>query len=205
MYAPSHYRMSEPHKLHALMDAFPFATLVRNGANGPVLAQAPLARMTTPAGSLALIGHVARSNPFWDTSDGTLVVAAFAGPDAYISPSHYPSKAVRGEVVPTWNYLRVEARGILSVEASPERLRPYIDAPTAMMEQGRPNAWSAADAPEPFIEKLCRAIIGIRIEVLTLEGAWKLDQRKALADRQGAIEGLRREGQILLADAMAEH
>ena len=35
----------------------------------------------------------------------------FQGPDAYITPSWYATKRETGKVVPTWNYLMVQARG----------------------------------------------------------------------------------------------
>ena len=51
-----------------------------------------------------LYGHFARANPHWRAlPDSGEVLAVFSGPDAYISPSWYPSKAEHGKVVPTWN------------------------------------------------------------------------------------------------------
>ena len=37
----------------------------------------------------------------------------FQGPQGYVSPAWYPSKAEHGKVVPTWNYVMVQARGRL--------------------------------------------------------------------------------------------
>ena len=39
----------------------------------------------------------------------------FQGPEAYIRPGWYPSKAEHGKVVPTWNYAAVHAYGRLRV------------------------------------------------------------------------------------------
>ena len=36
------------------------------------------------------------------------------GPDAYISPAWYPSKAEHGRVVPTWNYVTAHVYGRLA-------------------------------------------------------------------------------------------
>lgn len=203
MYAPPHYRVDDIDRISSLIEAHPFATLVANGAaSGPVVAYLPLA--LERGGGHVLIGHLARANPFWEAADGGEVVAIFSGSDAYISPSHYPSKKVHGKVVPTWNYVRVEARGRLAIESSPERLRRYIDAPTALMERDRAAAWSAEDAPPDFITKLSHAIVGVRIDVVSLEGAWKLDQRKSASDRAGAIAGLRSEGKERVAALMSE-
>lgn len=204
MYAPSAYRVDDANRLNALIDAFPFATLIRNAEAGPVIAYLPLARRRDASGGDVLIGHLAKANPFWQAGDGADVVALFSGPDGYISPSHYPSKMAHGKVVPTWNYVRVEARGKLSIETSPGQMRHYMDLPTSMMERRREAPWSASDAPADFINNLVNAIVGIRIDITSVEGSWKLDQRKAPADREGAIAGLRREGNHDLADLMAD-
>ena len=202
MYTPSAYRTDDPVKLGRAIDAFPFAALARNGPAGPVFAYAPLAREVVDGETAALVGHLARTNPFWRDASGEHVAALFSGPHGYISPSHYPSKAEHGKAVPTWNYLRIEARGTLSVETDPAKIRQYFDMPTGMMEQYQDKPWSADDAPGDYIQKLAHAIVGIKIRVSSIEGSWKLGQTHSAADRQGAIEGLRREGNIALAEKM---
>ena len=61
---------------------------------------------------------------------------------------------------------------------------------TALKERGRAEPWQIEDAPAPFIEGMERAIVGLRMTVERLEGAWKLNQHKPQADRAGAIAGL---------------
>lgn len=202
MYAPTPYRVDDTSRIFALIDAFPFATLVRNGADGPIAAYIPLARSQDTSGAAVLIGHLARANPFWQDADGTEIVALFSGPDGYISPSTYPSKLAHGKVVPTWNYVRAEVRGKLSIETAPERLRRYMDLPTLLMEHRREAPWSVDDAPAEFIKNLANALVGVRINITAIEGSWKLDQRKTLTDREGAIAGLRSSGNDELANAM---
>lgn len=205
MYAPDPYRVDDQDRLFALIDAFPFAALARSGPAGPVIAHLPLALDRDGVGAPALVGHLARANPFLEGAAGQEVVALFSGPDGYISPSTYPSKAIHGKAVPTWNYVRVEARGRLCLETDPARLLPYVEAPTAMMERRREAPWSVKDAPAAYVEALCAAIVGVRIALSACVGAWKLDQRKSPADRQGAIEGLRSQGQDVLARLMETH
>jgi len=38
------------------------------------------------------------------------------------------------------------------------------------------------------------AIVGVEIPIASLEGKWKVSQNRSAADRQGVIEGLKREG-----------
>lgn len=198
MYVPPPYAQNDIAALRALIVANPFATLAVNGADGPLLAFAPLVAETNPEGGItALVGHVARANPFWRAAadnNGAAAVAVFSGPDGYISPGYYPSKAEHGRVVPTWAYARIEARGILRVETDPARLRPYVDAPTLLAEGGRAAPWSVDDAPSDHIAMLLGRIVGLRIDVASFAGSWKLDQKKSVADRAGAAAGLREDG-----------
>lgn len=185
--------MDEPQRLLALVRAHPLAVLAVNGPAGPVLAHVPLAAQTDAKGRIAaLVGHVARANPFWRAAEVEGACAAvFTGPDAYVSPAFYPSKAEHGRVVPTWNYLRVEVRGRLRLEPDAAAMRPYLDAPTAAMEAARVAPWAVADAPEPYVSKLSAAVVGVRLAADIVEGVWKLSQNKVgTPDHAGVVAGL---------------
>lgn len=54
-----------------------------------------------------LQGHLARENPQWHSSINNQVLVIVRGPDAYVSPSWYPSAKEHGKVVPTWNYIAI--------------------------------------------------------------------------------------------------
>src|SRR6185503_15649759 len=58
-----------------------------------------------------LCAHVARANPVWQQTPNGPAVAIFQGPDGYITPSWYATKAETGKAVPTWNYVVVYAHG----------------------------------------------------------------------------------------------
>ena len=202
MYVPPPYAQTDAAALLSLVQAYPFATIAINGADGPLLAHAPLAAEMSADGEIrSLIGHVARANPFWRAADagGAAAVALFSGPDGYVSPGFYPSKLEHGRVVPTWAYARIEARGVLRVETDPARLRPYVDAPTALMEDGRAAPWSADDTQSDYIATLLGRIVGLRIDITSVAGSWKLDQKKSAADRAGSAAGLRAEGKSDIA------
>jgi GNAT superfamily N-acetyltransferase len=47
-----------------------------------------------------------------------------------------------------------------------------------------------SDAPENFVHGLTRAIIGLRLRVERVEGAWKMIQHRSEGDRLGTIAGL---------------
>ena len=56
-------------------------------------------------GMRTLRGHLARNNDQWRRPVVGEALVIVRGPDAYISPAWYPSKAEHGRVVPTWNYV----------------------------------------------------------------------------------------------------
>ena len=56
--------------------------------------------------------HLSRANPHWKTlAEGNEAMMIFQGPEGYITPNWYPSKAQHGKAVPTWNYAVVHAYG----------------------------------------------------------------------------------------------
>lgn len=178
--------------LAVLIGAYPLASLVVHAEGRLLAAHAPLLAERDGKGAIvALVGHLARANPFWDAlRSDTEVLAIFTGPDAYVSPSMYPSKQVHGRVVPTWNYVRVEARGRPEVEADPLKVRPYVEALTRAREQGREAPWTVDDAPEAYIDKLEHAIVGLRISVTDIRGTRKLSQNRNEDDFLGVHDAL---------------
>ena len=194
MYQPQAFREERIETLHSFIRAHPLATLITAGAGGLLANLVPFTLVEGgPKGTLR--AHVARANDQVDalrSGSGTLVV--FQGADAYITPSWYISKREHGRVVPTWNYVVVQARGTPRVIDDPDWLRAQIQNLTAAQEQKRPTPWNVNDAPEPFISGQIQAIIGVEIPISTIEGKWKVSQNRSAADRQGVEEGLRQEG-----------
>lgn len=190
----------------AFVAEHPFATLAVNGELGPVTALVPL--VFDEEGE-TLLGHVARANPFWKAAQtaGTIAAAVFRGANAYISPSAYASKKIHGKAVPTWNYLAVEVRGRILIETQPNALMPYIVALTEKMESHRTLPWQVSDAPEDYIAKLSRAIIGFSLDIEDITYVRKLSQNKSAEDKQGVIDTLEKSDQSednLMARLMKE-
>jgi transcriptional regulator len=137
------------------------------------------------------LAHVARANPVWRQARQDVdVLVVFQGPQAYISPNWYPSKAQTHREVPTWNYVTVQARGRLQVRDDPVWLRGLLSRLTAVHEADQPVPWSLADAPADAIDRMLRAVVGIEIELTALQGKWKVSQNKPAADRAGVVQGL---------------
>ena len=108
-----------------------------------------------------------------------------------VSPSWYPTKAETGKVVPTWNYIVVQARGTLRAIDDAAWLRDFVGRLTARFESDRTAPWSIDDAPPDYTAAMLRAIVGIEIELTSLVGKWKLSQNRTPAERDGVVAGLR--------------
>lgn len=92
------------------------------------------------------------------------MLVVFQGPHAYVSPSWYASKTEHGKVVPTWNYVMVQARGVARVRDDEHWLRQQITRLTETHESSREMPWHVADAPPAFIEAQLRGIVGVETQ-----------------------------------------
>lgn len=206
MYLPTHFEETRPEFLHELLKTHPLGLLVTQDAAGELAANTmPFLLEADPAGGPGILrAHVARTNPLWResrTDIDSLIV--FQGPQAYISPSMYPSKAATGKVVPTWNYIMVQGRGKLRAVDDANWLRAFVTRLTERHEAVRPVPWAVSDAPEGFIDATLRAIVGIEITLNSLRGKWKVSQNRTRFDRDGVAYGLRSQGGAE-AEAMAK-
>lgn len=205
MYLPHPFEESRSERLHALMHAHPFATVITVADGLPEAEHLPLLFCPAPAaapGSAAaaphgvLRGHVARANPLWRRlgDAGLPALAVFHGPQGYVSPAWYASKARHGKAVPTWNYVVVQACGRLRAVDDAPWLRTLLTELSARHEAGRAAPWHFDDAPADFMAQLLGAVVGIELEIESLQGKAKLSQNRDAADRAGVLDGLAGEG-----------
>jgi transcriptional regulator len=137
-----------------------------------------------------LVGHVARDKPHWH-ADGGESVAIFSGPQTYISPSFYPTKAETGKVVPTWNYEVLNVYGRLAVHDDPDWVRHLVTTLTNHHESRRTAPWQVNDAPDSYVRSQLRAIVGIELVISRVEGKAKMSQNQPERNRTGVVAGLR--------------
>jgi transcriptional regulator len=190
MYVPRFNTMDDP-ELPRLVAAVGAAELVTVGPDG------------YPAATLLpviwdqdrLVFHMARANPHWRTIEPDAPgLAVVTGPQAYVSPAWYASKEEHGRVVPTWNYTAVHLTGRVRVHDDPAWVREAVTSLTDLHEGRRDVPWAVDDAPERYVEKQLRAIVGIELTIERVEGKAKLSQNRSEEDRAGVVTGLQREG-----------
>lgn len=201
MYIPPRFEEANVEVMHGLIRQHPLGTLVTIGHAGLDANHIPFVVDAHPAPYGTLRCHVARTNPVWqmlETSPN--VLAIFQGPDAYISPSAYPSKRSDARVVPTWDYAVVHAAGTARVIHDRDWLLQQLEDLTQANESGRQEPWRLSDAPAEYIDKLLANIVGIEIPIAKLVGKWKMSQNRSAADRLGVVEDLRQRGAVRVAD-----
>lgn len=131
-----------------------------------------------------LTSHLAKANPWWKTvKTGDEVLALFLAASAYVSPSYYPSRLENPGVVPTWNYVAAEVRGRLRLHEEPEWKLNQVRAVTQQFERGRDPEWRVDDLDEKYRQGQLTAVVGIEIDVVSIEGKAKLSQNRPEEDQ----------------------
>jgi transcriptional regulator len=195
LYNPPAFRVKDRDIVQAHIEQTGLAMLITNGGDGPLVPHVPLLLDRKRGTHGTLLGHMAKANPQWQSGDLSVdAVAVFPGPDAYISPSWYASKQEHGRVVPTWNYAVIHARGRLQFFDDPAWILEAVERLTRRHEAARAEPWAVSDAPEPFVQSQLTAIVGLELEITSLEGKRKVSQNRENADREGVIKGLGENG-----------
>ena len=202
MYVPRTNAEDRPEVLAAFMRAHPLVTLISAGPAGELWAtHLPVVYDQTRGPHGTIEGHVARANPHHELVRAAAAAVApanapreslviFSGPDAYVTPTWYPSTTEHGRVVPTWNYIAVHAYGSLRLRDDPEWLLAHVTRLTDQIEAARTERWSVSDAPAEYIARELRAIVGFEMEVTRLDARWKMSQNRKSEDIDGVIQGL---------------
>jgi transcriptional regulator len=202
MYVPKAFEETDRSVLHDLIATHPLGAWVIGGESGLVANHIPF-EIDRDRGELGtLVAHVAKANPVWRSAAQSESIVIFQGPESYISPSWYATKARDGMVVPTWNYAVVHAHGSARVIHDEAWLHALVARLTARHESAERRPWQVSDAPADFIAKLVKTIVGIEIPIARLEGKWKTSQNRP-DDTRGIAAGLRQRRDTD-ADAMAK-
>ncbi|MDG6956763.1 MAG: FMN-binding negative transcriptional regulator [Nitrososphaerota archaeon] len=195
MYNPKWFREERKEVIFDAIDRLPFGTLVTVTAAGVSASHVPMLVDRDGGKGGTILGHIARGNLQWrDTVPGTDGLAIFMGPHGYISPTWYKSSIAGGEVVPTWNYVAVHARGPVAFFTDEGRLLDLVTRLTERFEGGSESPWKVSDAPADYLARELKAIVGFEVSISSLEGKWKLGQNRPQGDREGMVAGLKARG-----------
>jgi transcriptional regulator len=190
MYIPRSFAEEQPEAIAEAIRAARVGELVTLCPQG--LDATPLPLLLQPGGKHGvLVGHLARANPQWRSSDANVeALVIFRPADAYVSPSFYASKQEDGRVVPTWNYVTIHAWGPLIVHDDRAWLDQHVRHLTDHHEARRESPWSVDDAPPAYVSKLLGGIVGIEVPITRLQAKWKLNQNHPPSNFDSVIRGL---------------
>lgn len=200
MYIPAHFAADDT-VVGDLMSHHGAADLVTATADGLRATLLPFLYDPSAGAHGTVAAHLARNNDQWRHEVLGEALMIIRGPDAYISPTWYASKAEHGRVVPTWNYLTAHVYGALVVHDDPAWVDDHVRRLTEKYESP-PDPWSVDDAPPAFIAGQVRAIVGLELIISRVEAKAKASQNRQPADVEGVIAGLTALGDTASADAV---
>src|ERR1044071_1634431 len=191
MYVPAPFKV-HPAIAFAFAAARGFGTVIACDGGGPVAASVPFLLTETDGKSARVAFHVARGNPLAALAQKCSPwLLSVMGPDAYVSSDWYASE----HQVPTGRYQSVQFGGPVHV-IPPDQMRAHLDALSAKFEERLlpKKPWTSDKLPPERLEMLSKAIVGIEMEVETVEGSFKLNQHKTDADNVSVANALAAQG-----------
>lgn len=204
MYRPPAFREDRPEVLRDAIRAYPLGTLITAGSSGILACLLPFVVRSSTKGDI-LCAHLAKGNEqISELRQRPPTSVLFHGPQGYVSPSWYATKQEHGRVVPTWNYVVVQAWGEPTVRDDPEWIRAQINELTNASEMGRTDPWKTEDAPADFLAGQVKGIVGVEIPINRIQGKWKVSQNQPEPNARGVVEGLRHDGLDELAAIVLE-
>jgi transcriptional regulator len=191
------YRPSDA-EIEALVRDNPFASMCSQGVGQLDATPLPLLLDRDAAGGWSLLGHFGRSNPqvgALRASPRALVV--FQGPHGYISPSWLRDRTQ----APTWNFAMVQFQVDVEFDASPGAAIEAVNRLAAVLEAGRPRAWSPEEVGERHA-RLAQGVVAFRAQVMEVAAKFKLGQNESGDVLADILQGLQDTGQSTLREAM---
>jgi transcriptional regulator len=201
VYVPTHFAADDA-TVRELLSRSQAADLVTMTDEGMVATFLPFLYDPGEGEHGVLRGHVARNNDQWKRPARGESLVIVHGPDTYISPNFYASKAEHGRVVPTWNYVTAHVYGELRVHDDPAWLAGLVRRLTDLHEAREPRPWAVDEAPEKFVNGQLRAIVGVELWITRIEAKVKMSQNRPPADVDGVIAGLEARGDAVNAAAV---
>ncbi len=206
MYISRAYKVDDKKEIHHFMQTHYFATLITQNEEGPWGTHVPILLDADVGKYGTLIGHFARANPQRHMlTQEVEALAIFQGPHAYISPSW--REIQEHDDAPTWDYAVVHAYGRPRLVEDERRLYDLLVRTITYTERHHEQPWTlkmSLDEARPQM----RGIVGFEMEIMRLEGNFKLGQRRSQTDKERIYRHLMRRNDQqdrLLAEMMKTH
>ncbi|HEY3056036.1 MAG TPA: FMN-binding negative transcriptional regulator [Thermoanaerobaculia bacterium] len=172
---------------YQLIEEYPWALLVNNGDEGPLVTNLPLLLDRKRGRHGTLLGHLARANDHAETLFFTTVptLAVFHGPYCYVTPSWYPNRDMPG----TYYYSAVHCYGRIRPQNDAE-LEATLKVLNDRMEKPIPGGWRLDEVPHSEITRRLPNIAGFELQIERLEAKFKLGQDEPRKDAMAVADRL---------------
>lgn len=186
MYIPHAFNETGLSALDALLQRFPFVTLITLDADGAACANQVPVIHRREGDNIVVEGHWARANP-QSRHRGELLMLV-QGPHHYISPGWYPDKETSARV-PTWNYAAAQLRGILDIYDDEARLGDLVSRMSERFEPTVDNDWHYEHDRDDHRRQLA-GIIGFHFVPMKIAMKFKLNQNHPVDNRASVVASL---------------
>ncbi|MEO6837668.1 MAG: FMN-binding negative transcriptional regulator [Ginsengibacter sp.] len=198
MYKVSYFSETDEEKVFEMMERNPFA-IVTGILNGfPVATHIPL-EIEKRDNTIILKGHIMKETDHYKAfmqNENVLVI--FTGPNCYVSASWYVTK----NVASTWNYMDVYIKGKIKFTDA-EGTKKIIEGITNKYEKDESEA-AYKKMPLEYINRMAEAIVGLYIEVESMENVFKLSQNRDEISKQQIIENLKKSDNLFAREIARE-
>lgn len=191
MYDLPYHKENDNESVLEFMRQHPFIFLTGvDEDNQPVATQVPVF-IDEKEGKLYLTGHIMRNTDHHKAfQKNSNVLAVFTGPHTYVSATWYedPHQAS------TWNYMSVHAKGTIRFGDYGD-LVAILKRLTLFYENNNTASTTVFDnLPSEYTERLMKAIVAFRIEILSIDNVFKLSQNRDEKSFHNIIEKLQGQG-----------
>jgi transcriptional regulator len=169
------YAMTELADVRALIEAYPWATMVSATPDGVVVSHYPFLLEESDDDSLVLVSHVGRPDEQAHRLGASELAVVFYGPSGYVSPSWYGVE----RAVPTWNFATVHAYGVPEILSDAENLA-VLERLVEHFENPLPNPFTLRISAEntAYAERILHGTVGFRLRVTRFVAKEKMSQDK---------------------------
>lgn len=172
---------------YRVIDENPWAVVVSNHDDGPLLTNLPLLidRSRGPHGTL--LGHLARQNEHASVllKSSSPALAVFEGPYSYVTPAWYPNRDMPG----TYYYSAIHCYGRIRQQSDAD-LEATLRVLNDRMEKSVPNGWHIDEVPRSEITRRIPNIVGFEMEIERFEAKFKYGQDEPKKDAMAVAEQL---------------
>lgn len=199
MYKLPYYTETDHEKVLEFIKENSFALVTGWDGEYPVGSHLPL-DIVEEDGKIIFSGHLMRKTSHhlaFEKNENVLVI--FCSPHAYLDAGWYKNAAVGSTV----NYIAVHAKGKISFTddaGTYEAVRNITERHISKDSRG-----AFENLSQEYIDAMIKAIVGFRIEVISIENVFKLSQNRNEEDTKAIIDHLEKRntgGDLYIAEAM---